>query len=200
MQVDLRGGPLFDRIYDVQCFDLDAVRSYERNIRHEAMSASRYASPIDPDPVVSRLDVVILGAAEVDRNFNVNVATGGNGSIIGGPGGHPDTAAGAKLTIVTTRLTAGGHPKLVENVLCRVTPGEDVDVVVTEGGVAVNPRRDDLLERFRRSGVPITSIDDLRRLAALDSSFRKLEATGHVVALVEHRSGTWREAIHKYAQ
>ncbi len=191
---------LFDRIHDVQCFDLEAVRSYERNARHEAMSASRYASPIDPDPVVSHLDVVVLGAAEIDRHFNVNVATGGNGSIIGGPGGHPDTAAGAKLTIVTTRLTAGGHPKVVEKVLCRVTPGDDVDVVVTEAGVAVNPRRGDLLERFRRSGVPIKSIDDLRRLAALDSSSRKLEATGHVVAFVEHRSGTWRETIPKYTR
>ncbi len=75
---------LFDRIYDVQCFDLEAVRSYERNLAHVAMSASRYASPIDPDPVVNGLDVVVLGAAEVDKNFNVNVATGSNGALIGG--------------------------------------------------------------------------------------------------------------------
>lgn len=188
---------LFERILDVQCFDLEATRSYERNPAHMAMSASRYASPIDPDPVVDLLDVVVLGAAEVDRSFNVNVATGSNGVILGGPGGHPDTAAGAKLTIVTTRLKAGGHPKIVDRVVCCVTPGSDVDVVVTEAGIAVNPRRADLIERFRRHSLPLRTIDQLAALAGAERSHVPVNHADAVVAIVERRdSGGVMDVIH----
>ena len=45
------------------------------------------------------LDVMIFSAAEVDTNFDVNVLTASNGVIIGALGGHPDTAAGAKLAV-----------------------------------------------------------------------------------------------------
>ena len=56
---------------------------------------------------------MILGAAEIDLDFNVNVTTGSDGVLLGGSGGHSDTAAGAKLAIVTTRLSAGGYPAAV---------------------------------------------------------------------------------------
>ena len=65
-----------------------------------------YANPHNRGAVVNQLDTMILGAAEVDLDFNVNVTTGTDGGIIGGSGGHSDTAAGAKLALVTTRLTA----------------------------------------------------------------------------------------------
>ncbi|MBY5502403.1 citrate lyase subunit alpha [Rhizobium leguminosarum] len=187
---------LFERILDVQSFDLEAVRSYERNLAHVAMSASRYASPIDPSPVVDLLDTVVLGAAEVDRSFNVNVATGGNGVILGGPGGHPDTAAGAKLTIVTTRLKAGGNPKIVDRVACCVTPGCDVDVVVTEAGIAVNPMRMDLLERFRKSSLPLRTIDQLAAIAASEAPVQRSNKTDSVVAVVERRGGGCMDIIY----
>ncbi|MDI5929538.1 citrate lyase subunit alpha [Rhizobium leguminosarum] len=186
---------LFERILDVQCFDLEATRSYERNCNHFAMSASRYASPLDPLAVVNQLDVVVLGAAEVDRDFNVNVATGSNGVIIGGPGGHPDTAAGAKVTIVTTRLKAGGHSKIVDRVVCRVTPGNDVDVVVTEAGIAVNPRRQDLIERFKYSSLPLRTIDHLASLAQRDVPLTTLMRGERAVALVESRDGGVTDCI-----
>ena len=86
----------------MQCFDLRAVDSYRRNRARQAMSASMYANPHNRGAVVNRLDCVILGAAEIDRAFAVNVTTGSNGVILGGSGGHADTAAGAKLAIVTT--------------------------------------------------------------------------------------------------
>ena len=78
---------------------------------------------------------MILGAAEVDLNFDVNVTTGTSGMIIGGSGGHSDTAAGAKLALVTTRLTGGAYPKIVDRVATITTPGETIDAVVTEEGV-----------------------------------------------------------------
>ena len=100
-----------------------------------------YANPMNRGPVVNMLDTVILGAAEIDLDFNVNVTTKANGIIMGGSGGHADTAAGAKLAIITTRLTAAGFPKIVDRVGTPTTPGETVDVLVTDAGVAVNPRR-----------------------------------------------------------
>ena len=100
---------LFRTLLDVQCFDLTAVRSFASNPRHLAISASRYANPHRRGAVVDQLDAVILGATEIDRNVNVNVTTGSHGQIMGGSGGHADTAAGARLAIMTSRLTAGGH-------------------------------------------------------------------------------------------
>ena len=82
---------------------------------------------------------MLLGAAEVDLDFNVNVTTGSSGAILGGSGGHADTAAGAKLALVATRLTSGSGPKIVERVGCLTTPGESIDAVITDRGVAVNP-------------------------------------------------------------
>ena len=71
---------------------------------------------------------MLLGAGEVDIDFNVNVTLGGDGKLIGGPGGHPDAAQGAQLAIVTTALTGGGFAKMVERVSCVTTPGGSVDV------------------------------------------------------------------------
>ena len=104
---------LFRAIFDVQCFDLKAVHSYRDDPRHLAMSASLYANPHSRGALVNRLDAMILGAAEVDLDFNVNVTTGSSGRILGGSGGHADTADGAKLAIVTTRLAAAAGPKIV---------------------------------------------------------------------------------------
>jgi citrate lyase subunit alpha/citrate CoA-transferase len=71
------------------------------------------ANPHNRGSVVNQLDAMILGAAEIDVDFNVNVTTGTDGIIMGGSGGHADTSAGAKLAIVTTRLNAGGYAKVV---------------------------------------------------------------------------------------
>ena len=61
------------------------------------MSASMYGNPHTKGAVVNNLDIMILGATEIDIDYNVNVTTGSNGVIMGGSGGHSDTAAGAKL-------------------------------------------------------------------------------------------------------
>lgn len=181
---------LFRQILDVQCFDLQAVESYRRDPRHLAMSAAMYASPLGRGAVVDRLQAMILGAAEVDLDFNVNVTTGTDGRILGGSGGHADTADGAALAIVTTRLAASAAPKIVERVRCVTTPGSTIDVVVTELGVAVNPARAELAARLRDAGLPLRDIHELRaeaaRRAASPPSPRD---DGPVVAVVEYRDG-----------
>jgi citrate lyase subunit alpha/citrate CoA-transferase len=182
---------LFRNIFDVQCFDLAAVESYRTDPRHMAMSASLYANPHSRGAVVNRLDAMILGAAEIDLDFNVNVTTGSSGAILGGSGGHADTADASKLAIVTTRLGSSAGPKIVDRVRCITTPGSTIDVVVTEAGIAVNPARPDLIARMQAFGLPVRSIADLHA-AACDGlpSPDQADLTSRVVAVVEYRDGS----------
>ena len=182
---------LFRAIFDVQCFDLKAVHSYRDDPRHLAMSASLYANPHSRGALVNRLDAMILGAAEVDLDFNVNVTTGSSGRILGGWGGHADTADGAKLAIVTTRLAAAAGPKIVDRVRCITTPGSTIDVIVTEIGITVNPLRPDLADRLTRFGLPVRSIGELHAAAAkLAGPPTGARSDSRIVAVVEYRDGT----------
>lgn len=187
---DMLDEGLFRAIFDVQCFDLKAVDSYRRDPRHMAMSASMYANPASRGAVVNQLDTMILGAAEVDLNFDVNVTTGSSGNILGGSGGHADTADGSRLAIVTTRLAAGGGPKIVDRVRCVTTPGATVDVVVTDAGIAVNPRRADLARQLADAGLDIRPIEALRAAAGPAPAPDAAARQGRIVAVVEYRDGT----------
>ncbi len=194
--VDMLNAGLFRTLMDVQCFDLAAVRSYQTDPRHQAMSAAIYAGPHVGGAVVDRVDAVILGATEVDLDFNVNVTTKAGGEIIGGSGGHADVAAGARLTIVTTRLTAAGYAKLVPAVGTLTTPGATVDVVVTDAGIAVNPLRADLAQRLRRAGLPVVAIDALAAQAVATATRpTPPRATGRVVAVSEYRDGSVTDVV-----
>jgi citrate lyase subunit alpha / citrate CoA-transferase len=191
--VDMFDAGLFRTLFDVQCFDLRAVESYRGNPAHMSMSASLYANPASKGPSVNMLDVMVLGAAEIDLEFNVNVTAVGGGHIIGGSGGHADTAAGAKLALVTTQLNSGHNAKVVESVECLTTPGETVDAVVTEEGIAVNPRRGDLRACLEAAGLPLVAIDELRKLSekkATRAPVRRDAASRPIVAVVEYRDGT----------
>ena len=199
---DMLDEGLFRTILDVQCFDLKAVDSYRRDPRHMAMSASLYANPHNRGAVADQLDVMILGAAEIDLDFNVNVTTGSTGRILGGSGGHADTADGAKLAIVTTKLAAGGGPKLVDRVGCITTPGATVDVLVTEAGIAVNPRCGELARRLTDAGLSVRPIAELRRAAGTatgspPSTLGRDDA--RIVAVVEYRDGTVIDVVRQVA-
>ncbi len=193
--VALLQGGLARQIRDVQCFDAAAVASSMTDPRHLAMSAAEYASPLHPSPAVDALDLVVLGAAEIDRDFNVNVARSGDGRLIGGPGGHPDTAAGAKMTVIVTTLTSGGWPKVVEHVGCITTPGHDVDVLVTDAGIAVSPRRADLAERLRAGGISVLEIDNLIAQASRAASQAPHHPSGPTRVLIEAREGALLDAV-----
>lgn len=191
---DMLEAGLFRGIFDVQCFDLQAVRSYREDPRHVAMSASTYAHPFGRGTLVDRLKTMMLGAAEIDLGFNVNVTTGSDGRILGGSGGHADTADGAALAIVTTRLASAAGPKIVPSVRCLTTPGSTVDAVVTEGGIAVNPARPELAERWRAAGLPVVAIEDLMRAAQQLAPAAAVHAAGaddgRIVGVVEFRDGS----------
>ncbi|HOH18166.1 MAG TPA: citrate lyase subunit alpha, partial [Bacilli bacterium] len=189
---------LFEKLYDVQCFDLEAVTSYRDNDHHFAMSSSEYGNPMEPNPIVNNLDFVILGATEIDLDFNVNVTTDSNDWLIGGSGGHSDTAHGAKVTIITTNLIKSRMPIIKERVTTCTTPGEDVDVLVTERGIAINPKRQDLLVQLRNSRLNIKPIDELLTLCYQITS--KPQVVVHdkkIIGVVKYRDGTIIDSLYQ---
>ena len=196
--VELLEEGFVDTLFDTQSFDLGAANSLGRNEKHVEISADFYANPFNKSAAVNRLDFVILGALEVDTDFNVNVISGSDGVIREASGGHSDTAAGAKLLIIVTPLTRGRIPTVIDKVTTVVTPGNIVDVVVTDYGVAVNPNRQDLFERFKKARIPIITMGALREIATkLVGTPKEIEFTDEVVAVVEYRDGSIIDVIRK---
>ncbi len=190
---------LFHKLLDVQGFDLAAVRSIATNPNHQEISADMYANPFNLGCVVNRLDCVILGATEIDIDFNVNVTTGSDGIIRGGSGGHSDAAAGAKLAIVVATTRRGMLPIVVDQVVTATTPGESIDALVTEQGIAVNPRRADLTDRLCAAGLPIRDIAELRAAAYSADRPQRLHTQDRAVAIVEYRDGTLIDVVRQVA-
>ena len=187
---------LFSVLLDVQSFDLEAVASLASNRNHAEMSASFYANTASKGCSVDMLDVAVLGATQVDLDFNVNVNTESDGILLHGIGGHMDTAAGAAMTVVVTPLFRGRMPMVVDRVLTVTTPGHKVDVVVTERGVAVNPQRKDLLENLRGKGIPLVEIGDLKKMAEELTGVPGTPPFGDkVIGIVEYRDGTIIDTI-----
>lgn len=182
----------FETLMDVQCFDLEAVRSIRENPRHCEVSALQYAAPRPAvrSSLVDSLDVVILGATEIDTQFNVNVHTNSQGEIMGGSGGHSDTAAGANLAMIIAPLVRARLPLVVDKVNCISTPGSTIDCLVTQYGIAVNPEREELALRLKDAKLPVLAIEDLKAKAeALCGKPAPLPQDGRVVGKVRYRTG-----------
>ena len=179
-------------------FDIDAVKSYNDNPNHYGMSGSKYANPYD-DPVCDKLDFVILGATEIDKQFNVNVTTDSYGKIMGGSGGHSDTAHGANVTVITTNLIKSRMPIIKDKVTTITTPGEDVDVLVTERGIAINPKRQDLLDKLKDTRLPVYTIDELYDMAhKITGVPSKIQRSKDIIGFVEYRDGTIIDTLYKF--
>lgn len=182
---------LLRALLDVQCFDREAIRSAAHNPAHMPISASRYADPWAKSCVVNQLDTVILGATEIDTDFNVNVITGSNGVILGASGGHSDCAAGAGLTVVVANLTRKQFCVVRKRVTTVTTPGESIDVFVCEHGVAVNPRRTDLFAPLAAAGLPLKTMDELRIIGeSIAGEQCPANTDERIVAVVEYRDGS----------
>ncbi|WP_276951289.1 citrate lyase subunit alpha [Enterocloster lavalensis] len=187
---DLLDAGLVRNIVDAQAFDLGAIESIKNNPRHFEISTSEYANPLNKGAFVNKLDFVILGALEVDVDFNVNVVTGSDGIVRGAPGGHPDTAAGSNCSIIVAPLVRGRIPTVCDKVVTVVTPGEAVDIVVTDYGIAINPRRTDLIEAYEGCGLPICRIEELRDIAySIVGTPDEIQFKDRVVGIIESRDG-----------
>ena len=196
--VDMLEEGYFRTLFDVQCFDLRAVESIGRNLQHREISADLYANPFNRGNVVNMLDCVILGATEVDVHFNVNVNTESTGYLLHNTGGHTDTAAGAKLAIVVAPSIRGRLPIIRDEVTTITTPGETVDVVVTERGIAVADRHADLTQALVRRKLPVKNIRELHtEIRGLTGVPRPVEFTDDIVALIEYRDGSIIDAVRR---
>ncbi len=189
---------LFNKIYDTQTFHPDAIESLKNNVHHQEIDAVTYASPFNKRALVNYLDFVVLSALEIDLNFNVNVLTAANGDFYGAIGGHSDTAAGAKVSIVTAPSYRGRIPSITEQVKTIVTPGHTIDILVTERGVAVNPARKDLLDQLKtNSKINLKKINRIYdEVIELTGKPEEVNHTGKVVGLVEYRDGSLIDVIY----
>ena len=148
---------------------------------------------------LNREDFGILGALEVDTDFNVNILTGSSGEMRGGLGGGPDVAGGAQVSIVTIPVIRGRTPSIVKKVFTTCTPGETVAVVVTEAGIALNPKHknyQELKEDLEAAGLKLVTIEELQQLAESMTGVPKPIETGDkVVCMVEYRDGSVVDVI-----
>lgn len=194
--VDLLDEGLVGKLLDTQDFDLFAVNSVKRP-NHHRISAGAYANPFNKGAFVNKLDYVVLAALEVDTHFNCNVVVGSDGRITGAQGGHPDAAQGAKCTIVICPLLQGRIPAICTDVTTVTTPGESIDVVVTDYGVAVNPRRPDLLECLQKADcVPLKTIEELRDIAySITGEPQPVQFGDRIVGIIEARDGTIMDVV-----
>ena len=157
----------------------------------------QYASPSSKSAAVDSLDVVILGATEIDTDFNVNVHTDSNGFIMGGSGGHSDTAAGSNLSMIIAPMFRARLPIVTDEVICKSTLGKDIDVLVTQGGIAVNPKNKELKERLVDAKLPIIDIEELKeKTEKITGKPKKFQKGERVVAEVIGREGELQDVIY----
>ncbi|WHH61674.1 citrate lyase subunit alpha [Petroclostridium sp. X23] len=194
--VKLHEEGLVKKLLDVQGFDLEAARSVRENPSHCVISGHHYAGSGLEGAAVDQLDMVVLSALEIDTDFNVNVLTGSDGVIRGAIGGHPDTASGAKMTIVVAPLIRGRIPTILDRVNTIVTPGATVDVFVTEYGVAVNPMRQDLIHNFTSAGMQLSTIEEFQKIAeGIVGKPKRVEYGSKIVGLVYYRDSSVIDVI-----
>ncbi|MCP4546908.1 MAG: hypothetical protein GY835_10635 [bacterium] len=212
--VDLIRDNLVENFLDGQCFQPSPrlFESLRNNPRHREISTMFYYSPSVRQPAVGLMDVVVLGANEVDRNFNVNTMTGFDGKLRSGVGGGPDASAGAKLSLFAmplARVNRAGMsaPCVRDTVNTVVTPGEVVSAIITEECIAINddsssPYLPELRENAERFGLEIVNMDDM-----VERSAAKAHEIGTIMELprwqdeivlaVEWRDGRLIDVVRK---
>ncbi|MFA4850983.1 MAG: citrate lyase subunit alpha [Bacteroidales bacterium] len=190
---------LLGYILDGQTFDLDGVRSMRENPNHVNTSPFTSYNYHGKGNFASMVDVCILGATEADVNFNANVVTHSDGILLHGIGGWQNCIF-SKCTILPVPLFRDRIPIIRDEVTTICGPGELIDVIVTERGIAINPLRKDLLKAMKNSKLPIKTIQELKNEAEqICGKPDKPEFTDDPVAVVKWVDGTVIDTIWKIA-
>lgn len=192
---------LVGAILDGQTFDLEGVRSLRENDRHVMTTPFNSYVAHTKGNFATILDCVVLGATEVDLDFNANVVTHSDGRLLHGIGGWQDALSSA-CTILAIPTIRNRIPMIRDRVTTLCGPGELIDVVVTERGIAINPRRTDLLERVHSKGLPLTSLEDLKSQAEALAGGppAELSVDDRAIGLVTWVDGTVLDAVWKPTQ
>ncbi len=184
-------------ILDAQAFDLDSVRSIEVNPNHipyPVFNAYNYHSKGN---LTAMMDIMILGATEIDVNFNGNVVTHSDGLLLHGIGGWQNCLH-ARNVIIPVPLFRDRIPVIVDRVTTLCGPGELIDVIITERGIAINPRRQDLIDSVKGKGLPLMTIEELKDMAErMCGKPEKAAVDDRVVAAIKWVDGTVIDAVRK---
>ncbi len=188
---------LVEYILDGQTFDLEGVRSMRENPNHVWTSPFTSYNYHGKGNFASLVDVVVLGATEVDVNFNANVVSHSDGYLLHGIGGWQNTLFG-KTTILPIPLFRDRIPVIRDEVTTLCAPGEMIDVIVTERGIAINPLRKDLIEKAKKSGLPIKTIGQLKEEAEeICGVPEKPNLSDEIVAVIKWVDGTVIDSVRK---
>jgi len=198
--VELMAEGLTDYILDGQTFDLAGVASIAGDARHVATSPFTSYNFHGKGNFASMVDAVVLGATEVDVGFNANVVTHSDGRLLHGIGGWQNCLA-AGCTILAVPSYRDRIPVIVDEVTTLCGPGELIDVVATERGLAINPRRKDLLDAVAGSDLPIRPIEELKAEvdALCGGEPARPEPLDRPVAVVKWVDGTVIDAVRQVA-
>ena len=194
--VEMLKAGLTDYILDGQTFDADAVRSMASDPRHLPTSPFTSYNFHGKGNFASLVDAVVLGATEVDLNFNANVVTHSDGRLLHGIGGWQNCLS-AGCTILAIPSFRDRIPVIVDEVTTITGPGEMIDVIATERGIAINPRRTDLIDRLKGSSLPIRPLEEIKAEVEriCGGKPQKPRLTDEPVAVVKWVDGTLLDTI-----
>ena len=182
-----------------QSFDAVAARAIADEPNILEIDNSMYANMFNKSCALDKLNFGVLGALEIDTDFNINILTGSSGEMMSGLGGGPDVADGADISIVTLPIVRGRIPSVVNRVFTCCTPGSSVAVAVTEAGIALNPKHKNyemLKEDLDKAGIKTVTIEDLLQTAySLTGVPKPVETTDKITCIVEYRDGTVIDVI-----
>jgi citrate lyase subunit alpha/citrate CoA-transferase len=186
---------LVEYLLDGQTFDLEGVRSMRENPHHVWTSPFTSYNYHGKGNFAGMVDVVILGATEIDTGFNANVVTHSDGILLHGIGGWQNCLF-SKTVILPVPLFRDRIPVIRDEVTTLCGPGELIDVVVTERGLAINPLRKDLIEKVKGSDLPVRSLEELKIEAEqICGKPDKPEFRDNIVAVVKWVDGTLLDAV-----
>jgi len=184
-------------ILDAQAFDLEAVRSVEENPNHIPYSVFNAYNYHSKGNLTTMMDIMILGATEIDTEFNGNVVTHSDGLLLHGIGGWQNCLH-ARNVILPVPLFRDRIPVIVDQVTTLCGPGELIDVIITERGIAINPRRQDLLDSVRGKGLPLVTVQELKEMAErICGKPEKAAFDDRVVAAIKWVDGTVIDSVRK---
>lgn len=189
---------LTDYILDGQTFDLEGVRSMRENPNHVNTSPFTSYNWHGKGNFASMVDAVVLGATEVDVDFNANVVTHSDGLLLHGIGGWQNCLF-SKCTILPIPSFRNRIPIIVDRVTTLCGPGELIDAVVTERGIAINPRKEDLIEKTKNSGLPIRPIEEIKEEVdeLCGGPPQKPDVSDEIIGVAKWVDGTILDAIYR---
>jgi citrate lyase subunit alpha/citrate CoA-transferase len=172
---------------------------YIADTRRLITDIGHYADPSSKGRFLDGLHATILGATEVDTQFNVNVNTHSDGRLLHGIGGHQDSAAGANLTMITVPVFRKTIPVIRDAVTTITTPGDVIDAIVTDQGIAINPKRTDLLEKLKgNSDVNLIPIEALKQMADDQTGGPPaLDLGDEIIGITKWRNGELLDVIYR---